>query len=82
MRVVICEVYTVEAESVEDGVQQAKNAASGRDSVVYGSDGLNTLAHPIHLQDVQNKVGYIEPIREAAPVEVSYDSPPTEATDQ
>jgi hypothetical protein len=60
MKVIICEVFEVEADSIDEAVSQTR-LNSQRDSVVFGGDSLRTLPHPIHLAEVDTKFGLIAP---------------------
>jgi hypothetical protein len=85
VKVVICEVYEIEAASVDEGVAQAQSNAATRDSAVYGAATLDVLPHPIHLQVVQDKVGYIAPSpvdHDTEPAADVIDAPPSDGSGQ
>jgi hypothetical protein len=56
-KIVVYELFTVNAASPEAAVTKVKEESSRKKSVVVAAESLDMLAHPVHLADAQAAFG-------------------------
>lgn len=56
-KMIVYELFTVNAASPEAAIAKVKEESSRRKSVVVAAESLDQLAHPVHLTDAQAAFG-------------------------